>query len=121
MVTAVHEHRSMGGAGKEKFFAHWASMGGRNVLFLSCGKPSMAMKCVLPLLLDTSNNSTTCNNTEEEKIHWSFTESFLCAYPQGKVCGNTFKLDVHYRLQFILLLFYVSEIPLNVSLIFVQN
>lgn len=49
---------------------------------------------IFPLLLDTSNKPTTCN-TEEEKIHWYFTESFLCAYLQGKVCLTAFRLDLY--------------------------
>lgn len=110
----------MGGAGKEKMLCLLGFSGGRNALFLSCGKLSMAGN-VLFLPLETSNNSTTCNDTKEEKIRWSFTESLLCAHPQGKVCGNTFNLDLYYCLKLTLLIFYMREMLLNLFLILVLN
>lgn len=109
-----------GEPGRKKMLCLLGFSGGKNVLFLSCGKPSMAGN-VLLLLLETSSNSTTYNDTKEEKIHWSFTESFLCAHPQGKVCGDTFNLDLYYCLKLTLLLFYMREMLLNLFLIFVLN
>ena len=72
-------------------------------------------------LLDTTNNSATCNNTKKEKIQRSFTESFLCAHPQGIVCGNTFSLDLHYCLKLNIVAFLCEWNAFEFVLVFVFN